>query len=170
LFIFFGRMEPYKGLENLIPIAKRLNVLMPNAKIKILGAGFDKSLKELNKLHNIEILNKFVSEKELNNHLKSATAVLLPYNNATQSGVLLKSFSQGVPVVAFDVGAIGSYLQDGYDGYLVKHKDFDNFCDKMLKISKNRSFFYANIKNSFEHRYGIKALVEQYEQLLEDLS
>ena len=102
--------------------------------------------------------------------IPSSTAVLIPYNSATQSGVLLKSFSQGVPVVAFDVGAIGSYLQDGYDGYLVKHKDFDNFCDKMLEISKNRSFFYENIKSSFEHRYGIKALVEQYEQLLEDLS
>jgi len=168
-FIFFGRMEPYKGIENLIPIAKRLNDLMPSAKIQIYGAGYDPALIDLVKLNNVEVYNNFISEENLNNSLKSAIAVLVPYNSATQSGVVVKSFSQGVPVVAFNVGAMSSYIQDGYDGYIVKHKDINTFCDRMVEASNNRILLNKNIRDSFESKYGISSLVKQYEQLLKDL-
>ena len=165
-FLFFGRIEPYKGLSNLVNIAKKVNTAMPNAIINVMGAGSDKALDNLSALPNVNVVNKFIIEEDLDAELKKTTAVILPYDSATQSGVIIKSFSMGIPVIAYDVGHINNYIDDGADGILVRHGDVRGFVEAMIVISKNFKDFSNRVEKIFIENYSEQALIRQYEELL----
>lgn len=168
-FLFFGRMQPYKGLHNLIQISEKLKLEMPNAIINVMGAGSDSAIETLLQLPNINVVNEFISEDDLNSELRKTSGVILPYNSATQSGVIIKSFSMGVPVIAYDVGALNCYVEDGRDGFLVGHGDVEGFVNAMKEICINFQTFSNRVKINFEKYYSDKALISQYEQLIVNL-
>ena len=168
-FLFFGRIEPYKGLHNLIYIADKVKFEMPNACINIMGAGSDKALKALSERSNVNVVNEFISEDDLNLELGKTTAVILPYESATQSGVIIKSFSMGIPVIAYDVGALNYYVDVGCDGFLVSHGDVDGFVGAMKDICTKFPAFSENVKTNFEKYYSDQALIDQYEKLIVNL-
>lgn len=165
-FLFFGRIEPYKGLHNLVYIANQLKDEMPDAIIDVMGAGSDEALNDLLALSNVNVVNKFIGEEDLNSILRKTTAVLLPYDSATQSGVIIKSFSMGIPVVAFDVGALRYYVDNGSDGIIVRHGDVKSFVAAMIEISENFKAFSNTAEKNFTKYYSEQALVNQYEELL----
>lgn len=165
-FLFFGRVEPYKGLHNLVDIAKKIKSKMPSAVINVMGAGSDKAIDSLVTLSNVNVVNEFISEEELNLQLKKTTAVLLPYDSATQSGVIIKSFSVGIPVIAYDVGALKYYVDNGSDGILVRHGDVNGFAEAMIEISDKFTVFSGAVEKKFVRKYSEQALVRQYEELL----
>jgi glycosyltransferase involved in cell wall biosynthesis len=165
-FLFFGRVEPYKGLHNLVDIAKKVKCEMPDAVINVMGAGSDKAIDALLALSNVNIVNEFISEDDLNSQLRKTTAVLLPYDSATQSGVIIKSFSLGIPIVAYDVGALKYYVDNGSDGILVKHGDVNSFVAAMIEIRENFTAFSNTAEKNFTENYSEQALVNQYEELL----
>lgn len=166
VFLFFGRIEPYKGLQNLVYIAEEVKRRLPDAVINVMGAGSDQAIDGLLAGSNVNVVNEFISEEDLNSQLKKTTAVLLPYDSATQSGVIIKSFSMGIPVVAYDVGALRYYIDNGSDGILVKHGDIKGFVDGMIEISENFGAFSSAAEKNFIQNYSEQALVSQYEELL----
>ena len=164
-FLFFGRIEPYKGLHNLVHIAEKVKTEVPDADIHVMGAGSDKALDALLALSNVNVVNKFISEDDLNSQLKKTTAVILPYDSATQSGVIIKSFSMGIPVIAYDVGALKYYVDNGSNGILVRHGDVESFVEAMIEISENFTVFSNSVEKKFTKNYSEQALVNQYEEL-----
>lgn len=165
-FLFFGRIQPYKGLHNLVNIAKKVKIKMPDAVINVMGDGSDMALDDLLALSNVNVTNKFISEDDLNSQLRKTTAVILPYNSATQSGVIIKSFSIGVPVIAFDVGALKDYINNGSDGVLVRHGDVKSFVEAMIHVNKNFTTFSNIVEKNFIKNYSEQALVNQYDEFL----
>lgn len=168
-FLFFGRIEPYKGIRHLSKIAALLQSKLPKARITILGAGTDPFLGKLNGLSNVELINRFVPEAELDKAILESVAVIMPYDSATQSGVLCKSFSCGTPVIAFSVGAIDSYLNDMVSGYLIPHGDLESFTDAMVNMKEAHKEFRSFIRENFDKEYGREALVSQYKGLIKEL-
>lgn len=168
-FLFFGRIEPYKGLRHLPVIASLIKSKLPNARITVMGAGFDPLLENIADLSNVDLLNRFVSEADLDKAIQESIAVIMPYDSATQSGVLCKSFSCGTPVIAFSVGAIDSYLEHMVSGYLVPHGDVEAFTNAMVSIRKMHVKFSSSIRDEFEIKYGHEALLSQYKGLIQEL-
>jgi glycosyltransferase involved in cell wall biosynthesis len=168
-FLFFGRIQPYKGIKNLLDIAQKAQMDIPNYSITIMGKGSDPNLHKLQSMPNVNLKNEFIEEDELNNELKKTLAVLLPYDSATQSGVIIKSFSMGIPVIAFDVGALHYYINHGYDGFLIKHSNISEFVKAMkLTIEKNQTLS-NQVKKNYEEYYSEKAIVKNYQSLIKIL-
>ncbi|KZN44361.1 glycosyltransferase [Pseudoalteromonas luteoviolacea] len=167
-YLFFGRIEPYKGLRHLVSIAKAMHEKGLPEKIIVAGRGEDNSIDELEALPNVEVINRFISDQELDGLLKGAIATLLPYDSATQSGVILHSYSYSKPVVAFDVGALHEYINDGVSGILVEHGNTSLFTEKMHYINENYDFFMSGVESEFKE-FDDNALERQYKALLESL-
>lgn len=168
-FLFFGRIEPYKGIRHLPKISALLNLKSPDSTITVMGAGDDPYLDEINGLANVNLVNRFVSEVDLNNAIHESIAVIMPYDAATQSGVLCKSFSCGTPVIAFSVGSIDLYLENQVSGYLIPHGDLDGFVDAMVKMKETYKEFKGYIRSNFEKKYGRESLILQYQGLIQEL-
>lgn len=163
-FLFFGRIEPYKGLRHIIKIAEHLAEVSPDTKIVIAGKGDDKSLPCISKLSNVELINRFIPDDELNELIQHSIGTLLPYDSATQSGVIIHSYSLGKPVIAFEVGELPAYVEQNYSGKVVQHGDITGFVSAMLELCAQSQVLEKNVESYFKS-FDESALASQYESV-----
>jgi glycosyltransferase involved in cell wall biosynthesis len=108
--LFFGRLLPYKGLDLL---AEALLVLGPRGdmEMRVVGSGPDSEvLAKLRKLPGVRVENRWVAESEVGEILAWADALVLPYREASQSGVAAAAIAARRWVVATNVGGIAEQL------------------------------------------------------------
>ena len=161
-FLWFGRIEPYKGLDNLLHILKELDARGLRYSVIIAGNGYDPSIEPLSKNPSVEILNRFIPEDELNALLQNSIATLLPYKSATQSGVILKSFSALVPAICFDVGSLKEYVRDGCSGYLVSPQNYKGFAEKIELSIKEEPNLKSNLRELMHGEHSPKHILSDY--------
>lgn len=109
LVLFFGRLEPYKGLETLIEAG-----IMLEGKLRVAIAGPGRLPKKLVKRVShydalFELHNRFLHECEVAELFQRASVCVLPYRQASQSAIPLIAAAFGVPVVAT---AVGAFVED----------------------------------------------------------
>ena len=137
--LFFGRISPYKGIEYLCEAMKIVNKQVPDATLTIAGGGnlyFD--IEPYRKLGYIDIRNHYVNMEELASLLSSCELSVCPYTDATQSGVVMTSFSLGKPVIATKVGGLPEMIEDGKTGLLIPPKDSNALADAIILLLKDK--------------------------------
>lgn len=110
---FFGRIEPYKGLDLLVDAYEQSKT--PNLKLLIAGSGAIETslLERIKSNNNIELINRYIDDDEFQPLLDSVDFVVLPYKRASQSGVIPMCFAYGKTVIATDVGALQEQVPEG---------------------------------------------------------
>ena len=123
--LFFGRIWAYKGLEYLIDAAPMVAESVPGVRFVIAGKGdeIDPYVRMMEHPERFEIINRFVEENEQAELFRRAAVVVLPYVEATQSGVIPVAASFGKAVVATAVGGIPEQVDNGRTGLLVPPRD-----------------------------------------------
>lgn len=134
--LFFGRWEYYKGLDILIPAVEEAGKILGDLKVIVAGQGsegeYARSL-----VRNPEFFDwreGFVRDSDLPSLFGSVSAVVLPYREASQSGVVPLAFANRRPVIATNVGALGEAVSDGVNGILVKSATVGEIRDAILRI------------------------------------
>lgn len=137
--LFFGRIWEYKGLKYFIEAANLLSDRYPEARFHIVGAGDDigKYVEQINAPENFDIVNERVSIEHVGKYFQQCTVVVLPYIDATQSGVIPVAYAYGKPVIASNVGAISEVVDDGKTGFLVPPRDAKALAEKIALFLEN---------------------------------
>src|SRR5436305_3077180 len=102
--LFFGRMERYKGLAVLLEAMNRVWRDRPDAQLAISGVGPES--RALPADPRILATDRYVREVELDSMFRQSSLVVLPYVQASQSGVGALAVGRGVPVVVSRAGAL----------------------------------------------------------------
>jgi glycosyltransferase involved in cell wall biosynthesis len=102
--LLFGRLEQYKGVEVLIGAMPRVWELRPDARLVVAGEGDAARLVPDDP--RITLIPRYISEREVDTLLAEASLAVLPYTQASQSGVGMLAIGRGVPVVVSDLGAL----------------------------------------------------------------
>jgi len=107
---FIGGVRPYKGIELLL---KAISMLEFNIKLNIFGKSSPKYekylrliIKNLGLTESVNFKNKFVSYKDLIENVTLCDLGVLPYQEATQSGVIYFFNSLKKPLLITDVGGL----------------------------------------------------------------
>lgn len=137
--LFFGRMLKYKGLDVLVQAAKLVAGKVPTLKIVLAGRGeeLDRLQPQLQSNSHFEIHNQWIRGREVPSFFSSASLVVVPYLEATQSGPLHLAFTFGRPVVATRVGAIPESVENGREGLLVPPNDPKALAEAMIQVLNN---------------------------------
>jgi glycosyltransferase involved in cell wall biosynthesis len=118
--LFFGRISPYKGLEYLIRAEPVVSEKIKDLKIIIAGDGDLSKYKSMMKdPGRYEIHNQHVSNELAARLFQRAACVVLPYTDATQSGVLMTAYGFGKPVVVTNAGGLPEAVRNGSTGMIV---------------------------------------------------
>ena len=124
--LFAGKISKYKGVEYLLEAMKKVHDTFPDIKLVVAGGGkYHFDISEYAALPYIDIRNRFIPDEELVALMKKTQFIVCPYTDATQSGVIMSSFTFGTPVIATRVGGLPEMLGNGKYGMLVKEKDTD---------------------------------------------
>lgn len=138
-FLFFGRISEYKGLHILAQAFAKLEKENKNATLMVAGSGdFSEYENEFKELSNVHIENRYIKDEEVGSFFDDPSVVLvLPYLDATQSGVIPIALEYGVPIIASDSGGLKEQLDDGRIGLYVKPGDVDMLYQTMQNVLGN---------------------------------
>lgn len=108
--LFFGRLLPYKGLDLLLDALVLLGP-QPGLAVRVVGHGSDSGvLQRLRALPDVTVENRWVPEDEVSALVGWADAVVLPYREASQSGVAAVALAAGRRVLGTCVGGLAEQL------------------------------------------------------------
>ncbi|MBK9170106.1 MAG: glycosyltransferase family 4 protein [Bryobacterales bacterium] len=134
ILLFFGRIQPYKGLEYLVQAVEKLSSdglsqyrLIIAGEPKKESRGYWERIQAQIKEGPIQdrVLKKlqYIADDEAELYFKAADAAVLPYCDIYQSGVMFLSYSFGLPVIASDVGAFREEIMEGQTGFLCEPRN-----------------------------------------------
>jgi glycosyltransferase involved in cell wall biosynthesis len=109
---------------------------IPDARIIIAGVGepFDRYRQAMVNPRSFEVHNHRIPPAMVAELFQSASVVVLPYTESSQSGVIPVAYSFGKPVVATTVGGIPECVDHGETGYLVPPRDVESLADAVVRL------------------------------------
>lgn len=155
---FMGRIDLYKGVDILVKAFVKLKT--KGVKLLIAGSGHidEEIMRIIDSDINIELHNRYIANEEIPMFMQEVDMVVLPYTNATQSGVIPMAFAFGKMVIATNVGSLAEQVPTG-TGLLVS-PNVDSIAraidrmyseeNKILEFSNNAKC-YADNNLTWEH-------------------
>ncbi len=134
--LFFGRIWPYKGLRYLLQAFAVIKATIPEARLIIAGKGGDLATNAdlIGSLDGLTVLKDFIEPQKVAGLFESSSIVVLPYIEASQSGVSAIGFTTGAVVVASRVGGLADAISDGQTGLLVEPKNPRELADTIIQL------------------------------------
>ena len=138
VFGFCSRMNPEKGIDELLRAFEQVLTEYPDAKLRlagemdgIQGTPTAASLQELCKSGAVEYLGEI---SDVPSFLKTLRCFVFPsYREGTPRAVL-EAMSCGRPIITTDAVGCRETVTDGYNGLLVKPRDVRSLSDAMLRF------------------------------------
>lgn len=107
----FGRLLLYKGLDLLEEALDQVSSSKAY-NLRIVGHGPKNPLLDrLNKRNNVSVENRWVPEEEIAELMQWADVVILPYREASQSGIAATALAFGKPILITNVGGLAEQFK-----------------------------------------------------------
>lgn len=144
--LFFGKVEPYKGVDLLAEAWGFVRT--PDAYLAIAGWCPDRAYTDLvraamqrsPRVASMAWREGFVPNEEVALWLQACDVVVMPYRNIYQSGVVFLCLRFGMPIVATDVGSLSEYI-DASSGIITPPGDPAGFAAALDRFFASRSCY-----------------------------
>jgi len=148
LILFFGFIRDYKGLDTLF---KALNLIDKKNNIKLLVAGefysnenkYKKLIREFNINESLILKTDFIPASEVKYYFSASDVTILPYKNASQSGIAQIAMNFNKPVIATNVGGLSEVVIHERTGLLVEKENPKALADAIIR------FYNENLEIEF---------------------
>ena len=150
VFLLFGKIKPYKGLDLLIEAFAQLPPgLQAQARLLAVGkpymdlAPLRARARELGIEQRLTIVPRFVDDAEIGALFGPGTVATFPYREIEASGVLSLALAHARPILAARLGGFAELVRDGTDGVLVPPDDVAALRAAMARFIADRGFAAA---------------------------
>jgi glycosyltransferase involved in cell wall biosynthesis len=128
VLLFFGFVRRYKGLRHLIRALSMVRETLP-AKLLVVGEFWEDErpyralVEELGLQDAVIFQNEYVPNDEMPRYFSACDVVVMPYLEATQSGIAQLAIGFEKPMIATSVGGMAETIQDSENGLIVPPAD-----------------------------------------------
>lgn len=173
LLLFFGFIREYKGLKHLL---KAMPVLKEqyDTDIRLLVVGsFDGDKDDYMKIINdnnvsdvVDVIDGYIPDNEVEKYFAACDLVVLPYESATQSGIVQIAYGFEKPVIVTNVGGLPDVVEDGVTGYIVEPMNSDALSNRICSFFDN-GIASEMVKNVCKaaYKFDWNRIVEKIENL-----
>lgn len=166
-YIYVGRLEESKGIYELLNVWKQLDECFI---LTIIGGGdIEDDLKKEFKAANIIFKGKCSREVTLKN-IASAKYLIQPSILYETFGLtIIEAMSLGVPVVGFDIGTRGDFIQDRINGFLSNRDHLKEVIEKSYDYKDYEDLSKQAVETAklYENEYIIEKQIKIYKKILE---
>ncbi len=142
VLLFFGYIRKYKGLPYLINAMKDI-VEKLNVRLLIVGEFYEDEkpthdlINSLGLKDNIQIISDYIPNEDVKYFFCASDVLVLPYIDATQSGIIQIAYYYDKPVIATNVGGLGEVVIDGRTGFVVEPRSSKAIGDAVINYYRN---------------------------------
>lgn len=169
--LYVGRLSQEKGIDTLVKAWQNID---KGIKLKVAGDGdFLPLLKNQN---NIEVLG-FLKPDDIQELMQQALFLIMPskwYEGFPM--VLVEAFSNGLPVIASNLGSLAEIVTDGITGLLFETGNPEDLTTKINWLVNNQDACYRmreNAKIDFQTNYtpekNVRQLLDIYESAIQEI-
>lgn len=164
--LFLGKIYSYKGLEYLFPAMKKVHEKHPDFKLVVAGGGqFYFDISPYKNCDYIDIRNYYYSDEEQANLIANADFLVCPYNDATQSGVIMSAYAFNKPCLVTRTGGLPEMVGNGEYGVIIPPRDTQALVDAMNKMIENpellQEYSHKIHKEYYEEKKSWKYLAQE---------
>lgn len=166
--LFFGRIEHYKGIDNLARAIKILNNENLKIKCKVVGKGNINKFVDPSVIHLLDIDNNYVDDRQLAEYINRSKIIVFPYKNATGSQTIQACYYYNKPVIATNVGCFKDYVVNNETGLLCNADD-DQDLAKSIKLllgdSEKRVQYGKNGNILLRQKFNMEVIAHRYYEI-----
>ena len=165
VLLFFGYVRKYKGLDVLLEAMSDLISSDNSFRLLVVGEFYDDEnnyqtiISKLNIRNYVQIINRFVPNEEVEKYFMLAECVVLPYKDATQSGVLNIAYGFQKPAIVTNVGGLAEFVDNEKTGIIV------NTCSKEEIVNGINHFYELREKVNFIDNIKNRVSANSFSQL-----
>ncbi|WP_043647336.1 glycosyltransferase family 4 protein [Caenispirillum salinarum] len=171
--LFFGRILPYKGLDVFLQAVAALHERGLKVDVEIWGSGSMEGLCHL--LPEAECLrleNRWIAEEEIPEILRRSDICVLPYREASQSGVLPTVFAAGIPAVLTPVAGLREQATEGHNALFAPAINAEAVAETLYRLIQDPELYQrlsAGAVQTATEDYDWKAIAQTVSEALYDL-
>ncbi len=170
IFLFFGFIRKYKGLDLLLEAISKLKqskFQIPNSKFQLLIAGefyedrkiYDELIEQLGIKDDLILKTEFIADSEVKYYFCAADAVVQPYRHATQSGVTPLAYHFEIPMIVTNVGGLPAFVPHGKAG-LVCEPSAASIADAMQQMLQTGTVQFIPQLREEKNKYSWSKMTE----------
>lgn len=164
VYLCFGAIRPYKGLERLIPSFRRTLSGRLIIAGKPLNPQMEASIRQLCENDpRISLHLSFISDPLVTLFFECADTVVLPFSDVLTSGSAILALSLGKPVIAPALGCLGELISDRF-GLLFDPESPQGLESAMIDI-RHRQYPSEEIKKHMRVCYDWLDIAKRYRAL-----
>lgn len=171
VLLFFGSILPYKGLDILLRVFRDLGrdvhlVIAGRPGTPEYSREILNTISRLDNKSQVTLHNRYIDDAEIPVYFMASDVVVMPYRHIDQSGVLFLAFRFGLPVIAFDVGSLSSYITNE-TGVLVRTISEDELRIAIERFKMNKEKYSQDkviaASKKFEWKNTVKPILWVYD-------
>ncbi|MBS3162751.1 glycosyltransferase family 4 protein [Candidatus Woesearchaeota archaeon] len=168
---YLGRVQKYKGLEQVIRVLPELITLQPNLVFLVMGGEVDNEIqrlteiaKELKVENNVVFTGRIPSKLE---GLKSTEIFILPSEWEAFGIVLIEAMAQGCALISTQTEGGKFLIENNKQGYLFNYKNLNELKEKLTLLITNKPLLKNIQKNNLKEseKYSITRVIKEYEKV-----
>lgn len=171
VLLFFGYIRKYKGLPYLITAMKAITGKM-KTRLLIVGEFYEDEqpthdlIRSLELEESITVVSDYIPNEDVKYFFCACDVLMLPYIDATQSGIIQIAYYYDKPVIATDVGGLGEVVIDGKTGFIVKPESSESIAEAVVKFYEGslEQEFSMNVAEE-KKKYGWEEFVSNIMKL-----
>ncbi len=184
VFVFVGRIVSDKGINELIKAFSELqaagNNELTGIKLLLVG-GLESDLDPLNPETLAEInQNKDIIsagfQQDVRPFFAISDALVFPSYREGFPNVVMQAGAMGLPSIVSDINGCNEIIVEGENGLIIPSKNVEKLKEKMLTLARDKNLYIKlkensrrMIENRYEQSVVWKALLEEYEGLLQSV-
>jgi glycosyltransferase involved in cell wall biosynthesis len=174
--LFFGFIREYKGLDILLEALADERLRKLPVRLLIAGEFYANEshymdiIKRLSLSEDVIIHSDFIPHTDVRKYFCASDVVVLPYKDATQSGVTQVAYHFNRPVITTNVGGLPEMVPDGVVGYVVNPEP-DSVAEAIYKFfnEKRETEFSENVKIE-KKKYSWDVMIQSINSLAEEIN
>lgn len=142
ILLFFGLIREYKGLKHLLKALPKVREAVKGCKLLVVGdfrnseAEYRQIIKEEGISDMVSVFGGYTPYSQVEKFFAACDLVVLPYESATQSGVIQIAYSFLKPVLATNVGGLPDVVEDEKTGLIVGPCNAEALADAIERFFK----------------------------------
>lgn len=163
--LVIGRLSYYKGLHI---ICKIIPYLKTNKCELTIAGSMPSDIRHLFANNDcVNLIDHYLTEEEINRLVNDNDVLLMPYIEATQSGIAAMSIGYCRPSIITKVGGLPEQLSSN-EAFYMGNISSDSLLEQILQIKNNNDLYYEKTKNLELKKNALnwESITEQFERIV----